>query len=76
MPTQALIDQPINSSINNPAYKSEDELPKSVRLKLAHKAWIDANGTRSIKDIACTFRVAFSILNRRINGAMPKEIAS
>ena len=76
MPIQAPIDQPINSSIDDPAYESEDELPKSVRLELAHKAWIDANSTRSIKDIARTFGVAFSTLNGRIKGAIPKEMAS
>jgi hypothetical protein len=74
-PTQAA--QPIDNLIeDNNAYESEDELPKSVRLQLAHEAWIKANGTCSIKEIARTFGVAFSTLNRRIKGAIPKEAAS
>jgi len=74
-PTQ--IAQPINDPFDDDdAYESKDELPKPIRLQLAHKAWIKANSTCLIKDIACTFGVAFSILNRRIKGVILKEAAS
>jgi hypothetical protein len=71
------IAQPIDNPIDDDdAYESEDELPKSVRLQLAHEAWIKANGTCSIRDTARTFGVAYSTLNGRIRGAIPKEMAS
>ena len=52
------------------------ELPYDERLNLAHKAYIDSNKQEKIKVLACTFNVSWTTLQGRINGALPKALAS
>ncbi len=76
-PTNSLIDGSIDSFIDNPpSYESDDELPKAVRIELAHQAWIREKSTLKIKDVARRFGVAYSTLNDRIHGAVSKELAN
>ena len=77
--TQNPTNQPTNEPNNEPDNEpddSEDELPKPVRIQLAHQAWINSKGSEKIKDVACRFGVAYTTLHSRINKAIPKELAS
>jgi hypothetical protein len=60
----------------DPTEDSDNELSKEERLKLAHCAWQEANGSLSIKEASRRFGVPFSTLRNRINGASSKELAN
>ena len=55
---------------------SLEDLPKDIRIALAHKAWIDAKGKLSQNKAARIFGVSPSTLKDRIAGAILKAIAS
>jgi hypothetical protein len=74
-PTQCPIEQPIDSPIND-FDKSVDELPKTVRIEIAHQAWIKEKGNLTIKDAARRFCVVYSTLHARISGAISRELAN
>jgi hypothetical protein len=74
-PTQCPIEQPIDSPIKD-FDKSVDELPKTVRIEIAHQAWIKEKGNLTIKDAARCFCVVYSTLHTRINGAISRELAN
>src|SRR5579862_4028098 len=46
------------------------ELPTPVCINLAYKAWIENKGVTSIRNIACSYGVVYSTLQRRINGCI------
>jgi len=75
-PISELVNSPVDSSINDPFKESEDELPKAVRIELAHQAWIQENGASKIKDVARCFGVGYSTLRDCINSAISKELAN
>jgi hypothetical protein len=52
------------------------DLPKDVRIALAHQAWIDAKGSLTKGKAARIFGVSPSTLKDRIASAIPKALAS
>jgi hypothetical protein len=52
------------------------DLPKEVRIELAHQAWKNGNGKLKIGKLAREFGISCSTLYDRIHGAIPKALAS
>jgi transposase-like protein len=52
------------------------DLPKEVRIELAHQAWKNGNGKLKIGKLAREFGISYSTLYDRIHGAIPKALAS
>jgi hypothetical protein len=52
------------------------DLPKHVRIELAHQAWKDGKGKLKIAQAARTFGIGYTTLYDRIHGAIPKALAS
>src|SRR5256885_27154 len=65
-----------NSDFSEDSVEDQPDLPKAVRIDLAHRAWKDASGELPIRKAASTFGVSESTLRGRINGAVPKAQAS
>ena len=60
------ISTPNLNDLTEDSVEDPPDIPKAVRIDLAHQAWKDANGQLAIKKAARTFDVGYSTLRDRI----------